>query len=352
MKSSVLFFIAFLPFFLSAQISVDQSDMPETGDTIRQSLTVNLGSFDFEETGEDHTWDFSDFSHISQSVDTFVAVNETPFLYQILFFFTANLAKKQFELDQFEGFQITDSYQFFKNSSSSYKEVGVGVTLNGIPLPTLYDDPDVIYKFPLTSGSVDSSMSNYDFDIPFLGYYGGWKKRVNTVDGWGTLKTPFGTFETIRLKSEVIQFDSLYIDSLGFGLPIYREFTEYKWLGKDMGLPLCTVTDNGLLQSVSYIDSLRSSDYTGIKTVATEVPFTVFPNPAGDHINVSLTIPMGENYRIQLVTMNGALIFSHEGAFKGDILTLDLSSYNLLPGTYLVLFTGLDKSYTRKVVIQ
>ena len=41
-----------------------------------------------------------------------------------------------------------------------------------------------------------------------------------------------------------------YIDSLGFGFPVLRNFTEYKWLANDFGLPLCTVTDDGLLPMI------------------------------------------------------------------------------------------------------
>ena len=183
MKTLFAVILMLVPLFFSGQVVINKSDMPQTGDTIRLSHSFNLGAIDLEATGPDYTWDFSSLFPVYQTVDTFVSVNETPFLYQLFFFLTANLAQKRFEFDQFPGIQVTDSYRFYKNSDDSFKEVGFGVSFNGIPLPTLYDDPDVIYQFPVQSGSVDSSSCGFDFSIPGIAYIGGWKKRRNTVDG-------------------------------------------------------------------------------------------------------------------------------------------------------------------------
>ena len=72
---------------------------------------------------------------LSQSVDTFVSVQETPWVYQLVFWGSANLAQPLKDFDFFQGFQVTDVYDFFKNTSSDFRKTGYGVTLNGIPLP-------------------------------------------------------------------------------------------------------------------------------------------------------------------------------------------------------------------------
>ncbi len=278
-KISAILFASLISIGIFGQITITSSDMPEPGDTIRQSTSVDIGLVNYEQTGNDFTWDFSALTPFSQRVDTFVSVGETPWLYQILFFTSANMAQPGISFDQLPGIEVTDYYNYFKNSSSDFRSVGFGITFTGIPIPNKFDEPDKIYQFPIQTGNVDSSYSVHSIGLPSLGYYGGWKKRVNYTDGWGTLTTPYGTFETLRIKSVVQQFDSIYLDSLGFGIPFYQEFVEYKWLGNGHGLPLCTVKDDGILQTITYIDSVRNLS-VGIPDSKLQTNVDIFPNPA------------------------------------------------------------------------
>ncbi|MCD4746093.1 MAG: hypothetical protein K8R58_07325 [Bacteroidales bacterium] len=257
--------LIYFTFFYSisfAQIVIDQHDMPNVGDTIRCSTTYSTNGVDYTLTGQDYTWDFSELNYVSQKVDTFVHVWSTPLTYQLVFLypFVATIASPQADFDLIPNFEITEAYQYCKETSSEYKEVGTGFKLNGIPLPLKYDEPDILYKFPLENGDIDSCISIFEFDIPGIGHYSRTKKRINTVDGWGTLITPLGTFETLRIKSEIFQRDSLYIDSLGFGFPINSSKIEYKWLAKEFGIPLLTITKSGILPpTVKYIDFNHNS---------------------------------------------------------------------------------------------
>ena len=83
--------------------------------------------------------------------------------------------------------------------------------------------------------------------------------RTNVVDGWDNLTTLFGTFQTLRVKSTLIEHDSVYIDSLSTGFPINRNITEYKWLGKGQGIPLLQVNEEGTLVTTYYRDFYRMS---------------------------------------------------------------------------------------------
>jgi hypothetical protein len=307
MKSTIrLLFLLLAANSINAQIVIDQSDMPSAGDTIRQSASIDFGFLNYEETGNDFTWDFTGLMPFSQSVDTFVSVQETPWLYQLVFFTSSNLAQKLIEFDQFPGFQVTDAYNYFKNSSSDYRLVGNAVTLNGIPIPNKFQNPDIIYRFPLAIGNLDSSQSSYEISIPGLGYTGGWKKRVNLADGWGTLITPFGSFEVIRIKSEIIQYDSIYIDSLGFGLPVTREYTEYKWLGQDFGVPLCTVVDDGIIPTISYIDSVRDLMIAREDEIMDHKTTRIFPNPVRDEMVIELYLNSPHDLQIEIYSLSGA----------------------------------------------
>jgi hypothetical protein len=323
--------------------------MPEDGDTIRTSTSIDIGMINYEETGNDFTWDFSGLIPFSQSVDTFVSVQETPWLYQLVFFLSSNLARKLTEFDQYPGFTVTDTYEYYKNSSSDFRLTGNAATLSGIPLPNKFQNPDIIYKFPLTAGNVDSSLANYEISIPGIGYSGGWKKRVNHADGWGTLITPYGSFQTIRVKSDIIQLDSLYLDTLGIGFPFYRQYTEYKWLGDGFGLPLCTVTDDGLLSTISYIDSVRSL-FVGIPETGSKSPsFRVYPNPSKGELFICLNEIPQTSFELAILDLSGNTLERKEYSQRKE---LKLNMEFLRPGIYILQVKSGSTIEHQRIIIQ
>jgi len=261
MKHIILTILSVLFINIHAQITVDASDMPNVGDTIRKSITTFGLGYNFSQTGNDYVWDYSNLTQLTQDVDSFISVGSTPFIYQIAFnnpFDPAHKATIALPTDDFTlipGFEMTDIMDFYKETSSKYTRVGMGLKLIGIPFALKYDIPELIYNFPLTIGDIDSTTSSFNLQIPLLGFYSTTKKRVNEVDGWGTLTTPFGTHPVIRTKSIIYQTDSLYVDSLGFGIPINRTITEYAWLGNNFGIPLLKVTVEGFITTIEYIDN-------------------------------------------------------------------------------------------------
>jgi len=78
--------IGLFPVFLFAQITIDNGDMPSNGDTIRTSTSFDIGSYDYTTTGPNFSWDFSSLISFNQQVDTFVSIQETPWIYQAVFF--------------------------------------------------------------------------------------------------------------------------------------------------------------------------------------------------------------------------------------------------------------------------
>ncbi len=261
MKHILIIVLLSLSMGINAQITIDANDMPNVGDTIRKSITTFGAGYNFSQTGNDFVWDYSNLSLLTQDVDSFISVGSTPFIYQIAFnnpFDPAHRATIALPTDDFNfipGFELTDIIDYYKETSSKYVKVGMGITIIGIPISMKYDIPELLYNFPLTVGNVDSTTSSFNLQIPLLGFYSTTIKRINEVDGWGTLTTPFGTHPVIRVKSTILQTDSIYIDSLGFGLPINRTMTEYKWLGNNFGIPLLKVTVEGILTTIEYIDN-------------------------------------------------------------------------------------------------
>ncbi len=337
---------------LQAQITIDQNDMSSPGDTIRESMAMNFELYDFEATGENYTWDFSGLIPLSQSVDTFKSITETPLIYLFFFLGSANLASPLFsDTSSFIEFPMTDVYSFYDNKSSGYYYSGFAATLYGFPVPFKYSEKDRIYSFPMNYGDVDSSSSGLDYAIPGMGYIKIQKKRVNTVDGWGTLITPYGTFEVLRQKSEVDEYDSIFLDTLNTGVPITRQYTEYKWLTKNGKIPVLEVNDDYLNFFVYYVDSIRQ--------VSLDVPegqgldeadFVIYPNPAGSKFKVqSLKFKVG-GATLELYDLNGRKLLEKQIPKGSEIAEINVDY--LQSGIYFCRISSEGYSVTKKLIIK
>lgn len=243
----------------NAQITITSEHMPQIGDTVRISQSTSIDLPDPALTGFNYNWDYSSLVPASQTVLNFINPNQTPPLYQIIFnFFVTNLAVPLQQLD-FINFEVTDAYAYYKNSASEYTNVGYAATFMGVPVPMKYNEAERYYKFPLSQNSVpDSTNSSFTIQYPQVAFFSLERKRVNSVDGEGTLTTPYGTFEVLRVKSVITEHDSLYIDSLQMGAPIIRNIIEYRWLSPQFPVPVLTITQEGLTYNVQYIDSVHN----------------------------------------------------------------------------------------------
>ncbi len=296
---------------LFPQITITKNDMPNPGDLIHYNIAYTFGGIDYKETGEDFTWDFSGLASFGQEADTFVSVNSTPLLYQAVFNWPfwnppASIAQRKGDFNLIPGLTMTDYINFFKNTNSSFNYVGFGVTINNLPVPLKFDSPEVVYNFPVTSSSTaDSSEAGVSLNIPDMGYFEVQRKRINIVDGWGTLITPLGTFQTLRIKSIVYSYDSIYIDSLSAGYAINIEEVEYKWLGNGYGRPLLKITESNIFPTrAEYIAEAL-------------LPLTI---DAGEDV----TITQGESTQLVALVSGGMppyLITWSNGGF-GDTITV------------------------------
>jgi len=340
----------------SGQITITTGDMPSPGDTIRKSNAVTTGSIDYTLTGENYQWDFTELFSLYQTVDEFESVSSVPFLYQLVFIpnFVANLAMKFPDIDTL-GLPIADPYRFFKNSASSFTDVGFAITVSDIPIPLKFNNADVVYDFPLNYGNADSSISGVDFGIPDLGFISIDRKRVNVVDGWGTLSTSYGNYDVLRLKSTVHETDSIYIDSISFGTALDRNYTEYKWMANGFDTPLLQVNKEGLLVTVAWIDSIFDPATAIVESQFTKPELLLNPNPITSTGNI--TIEMDENSRVEIVILNIAgtpLKYVFEGRLTEGRHTFELNrkNINLVSGIYFVRLKTQATVITRKLIVR
>ncbi len=237
----------------AAQITVDQNDFASAGATVYLSNGQNNPFLNVSNTGPNATWDFSNLRSTGQRQIDYLDVASTngvyAFYYADIFFNPnrANIALDGTDIPFSQALGVTNPFTFYYKNSSMYKKVGYGGEVAGLPIPIALTPPDTIYRFPMNFGDSHSTGSGYSVSLPSVltSYY--IQQRITTIDGWGTLITPYGTFSVLRSKSEIFGSDSVYVDSLGFGVNIPRsKVTEYKWIAKNEDVPVLQINTSAI----------------------------------------------------------------------------------------------------------
>lgn len=162
-------------------------------------------------------------------------------------------------------FQLQNVIDHSTTSSNALINTIFGANFNNFPIAIGYTLPDTVYQFPLQYNNAETSNSLLTFDLTPAGQniiYKIVRKRDYRVDSWGTLITPYGTFDsTLRVATTITRNDTLIQGGNSIPIPSFTEVI-YNWINPSYGLPLLTINGNGALGNVtytglSYIDSAR-----------------------------------------------------------------------------------------------
>jgi len=347
-----------------AQISITSADMPNASDTFRLSTTLDAQGLDPVLSGANFTWDFSTLVPDSQRVDTFFTVGSTPFLYQVFFnnpfspSYNASYAKRGFEIVVPQAVSLTEVFNYIKNSTSAYDNVGFGANINGLPASVKNTPIDKEYAFPLnyTNGTTSTtSVSAFDITVPALGHYGQNMERITTVDGWGSLVLPNGTYNVLRVKSILNKIDTVYIDQFSFGFTTPRpEEIEYKWLAAGSGIPILKMVSNlGLVTQIEYQDDFYTP--VSVKEQPKMNNVVVFPNPTKHHLVIDYNSSVAGDLKVNLKDMLGknvGVVYQNFTAKGTNKLIVNLAQHSIQPGIYFMELVVDDKPYyTEKIVV-
>lgn len=361
MKSTLtLGSLLFLSQLAHSQITITSADMPDAGDSVRVSFATSL--VDPAPTGANYTWDFSSLTANAQDVQVFTSPTTFAVPYNFLFnILNTSYGAEQFTPDSIAGFQPEDAFNYFKENSGDFRKIGMGMTLNSIPLPMQYSQPDYLFRFPMNYGNMDSCDAEVEITIPGFGTYAQFIHRVNEVDGWGQLTTPFGTVAALRIKSIVNSRDSIAPEG-GGGFAFDRPTViEYKWLSDESKIPYLQIdaTDLGgtpTVTNIVYQDvyqpgvfQLGNQDYS----VAPQV--NIYPNPASDVLYIRYHLQQSEDIKFELMDMTGKMLDQpvYQKSLAGENITgLSIQHLNLQNGTYLMKLSGTGFSTSVKFLVK
>lgn len=364
-KKILLLFSLFAYVSLSAQITITSADMPNAGDAVLISVANTLGTSNPTLTGSNYTWDYSSLIPTIQRYEKFDAPGTFTSPYNVLFNpLNTSYGRNnyQFKSIPVPGIQITAAYDFFKESTTQIKQIGAGYVINGAPLPFLYNQADVTYNFPLNYLNSDSCDYKYGTPIPTIGFYGQKGHRVNIADGWGTLITPFGTFQSLRIKSTIAAIDTIFSTASNFGTNIPRPLQyQFKWLAKGMKIPVLEVDatmtgGNIVVNNIQYIDSLRSGiPHVGInENTGSKFNMKVYPNPCVNELMLNYTLANTSAIKTSINDVLGktlAVVTNEMQAAGQKEQHINIHDLQLPPGIYFINLQVNKSVHIQKIIV-
>lgn len=356
MKKRILLFSSlFISLTLCSQIQLTSADFGTGGDTVRLSQASDNG-YDFLSTGAGYTWDFSTLTANSQTLKNYLPTADAPLFIQFLLgsfatteyrstYYVESTAIPVAQLTSFLPVSIENIYQFTRLTTDSITSVGFSLNIAGNEIPFQSDTIETRYNLPLDFGNTHFSRgyTKIDFNPVLDAIWNQHRTRSTVVDGYGSITTPYGTFEALRIKHDINEIDSLYytfpiVGALWIPLPIPASH-EYEWWTNGEKEPILKIVTNEFggneaITSIEYRDNYLGMD-AGVNELSAE--FSLFPNPVINELNISTVDPMTE---IKLIDSKGSSVFSKELNHETK-MTIDISKYPV--GVYQVVISSGSK---------
>ncbi len=328
-----------------SQITIDSLSIFNDENII--TATDSSFSFTIQGEGENLTWDFSQLT--VQRVDTLVPLRpeETDFADE---FPEATVA-----------FQQAGIFLLFAADENGFVNLGAGGDVSNMDIRnnlSFHNTPaDTILNLPLhylDQGTYDCRGGS-DFDVnvfgqDFSGRISHTVHRRQKVDAWGTITTPLGTYEALRVKEHTIMIDSVFVTI--FGMDIYQSkysrfdttdvYSFYTQTDKESFL-VATVDynpDENKVNFVSWRNYLSSN--SGVEKLSmTEQDISIYPNPSKGIFNIKSD---ASNFKTTVYNQLGQMIIEQDNA-------KEINLRNYPQGVYLVQIEGDNIHLTKKLIL-
>ena len=356
MREYALFFV--ILFFVSsafAQITITSADafnlIGTPGQLIAQdnledqTILVDIGS-----AGANQTWDYSTLTFPADTfLIEFITPQSTPFVDT---FPNSNLVQKMtLENDQIE-FII---YQYIQVLMDSMKFLGLGSQAGGIT-----QEVERTHDFAVLPFTYETTWTiNYTDTIDE--FQGGLIVETDhieaMIDSWGSVTTPAGTFDCLRLHTEWQSIEN-WIGPIAFTDTSYGANISWISLSSievasfnfeyDGQTPQYTEADEVSLLIEIGPGSIEDND----NIVADFQLYQNFPNPYNPVTTIGFTLPMAANTTLEIYALSGQKVATvldkmlsagpHDIIFNAASLSSGIYLYRLRAGIY---------SATKKMIV-
>jgi hypothetical protein len=339
-KSLLLVFTMLSASTCFSQISIESSDLTSVGDQIIRYADT-IPAYGPGPSGPNVTWDFSGAVPEDTAVTTVVTVASTGF-------------QSTFSSSDYAMQGNADSYLFFEHDANTMTTTGAaGDLLGNGDIESPFSDNLLLHEFPRTY------QSNFDDTYAFITEADGAGLQTpipvnrvrlthtghvyDTTDAYGTLITPTGTYDAIRVKTVDFTYDLLEFRLLPppFGtwdqLPSTLDtITTYTWHAKEEMLAIAEFAYDTLDNPARFTySSVPPVTTVGVEYVDEKMPFALYPQPASDQLFVKGLSQSG-NHQAHVFSIDGKMV-RNEALVGNSINVSDLKS-----GMYILRITLSD----------
>lgn len=322
--------------WLSAQtpITLDENDLPEAGRSYLVTSASPLIDFDAEATGEEYTWDFSTLFPLLEDTSFWIPDNETNPLYFFLWL-TSDIAEQTISDIENDLLTITDVYNFYWLDDDYFAFSGFAGSILEIPIPIWFEEPETIIEFPAIFEQYTTFSTGFDLDIPDIGGWSELRERENAIDGWGTLITPAGTYDVLRVRSEILVTDTFSYD--GTVIPVQYTTREYRWMAKEEGIPVMQITTQEVLgvETITAV-TYKSGELTAVQDIPADAQSLTIISPVHDVLEAFITVPESGAYSWQVMSMSGQVVASANTYIQQGSFILEQPASAWPTGMYVV----------------
>ena len=253
-----------------------------------------------------------------------------------------------------------DIANYTRLESTGWTQLGSVSRFNaaGIDTVLIRTGEELIMPLPLTYGSTWSSSNTDTLEIIAGSSFISTSSKTHEVDGWGKIELPNGTFDCLRIKTEMIATSQVTFN----GLPISNNSSSnimYQWVD----------AANGSLAGVSSQNDETDPNFTiaasagRIRSATTSAldhdvvrNLTIAPNPViADQLSVQLDLEQGGEIHIRMLSTSGTVATSlFQGYATPGANSFDLALDSALPnGIYpLEIITSSGKSVRQVLLVR
>ncbi len=212
-----------------AQITIERGNLSQQyGDSLRQKYNVGTVGVNVLEPGGPHTWVF-DTAAFTGALRWFVVVDPALAPFRDTFP-DANYVDHMIPDDS-----TVSTYDYMRLEDDALNLLGTAV----VGVDTSYlQILDAWYKMlvlPLGFGDAWDAATSWHVPLGDSMEMLGERRSRMSVDGWGTVEIPMGTFDCLRLDS----YDTLINTTYVSGIPVYADTSghrAYTWLTREHGM--------------------------------------------------------------------------------------------------------------------
>ena len=354
MKTKLILITFIICEIANAQITITQSDIAGWGDVIRQATdTLPASTIKPGGTGN-QTWNFSALN--THLTDTLTFQNP------VLLTGSGSFPASNLGAEQKGQSQSQPDNLFMSINANLFNVLGAYFNPTGLGYITIQFNPtEQAMAFPSTYPTTNFTNTS-GFDVKFQYPQPGVdslrfkKEKVKTasIDAYGNVTTPSGTFNTLRQKEYIVEKDTMWLHQISPPMWVQAQvnnniFYKFSWMANNTGWMVVEMDSmvsplSGTIQNVKW---MISTTVTGVDELSLENDVIIFPNPFSTQTilhsdillnNATLTVynSFGQTVK-QLKNISGQ--------------TVVLSRDNLASGLYFIRLTEGNKMYTDKLVI-